>query len=280
MRAGKRPPSVRKQEQGSQSPCCGASAPGASFCPPLQGVSRPSPFPLRSQPIRRTLHRRHRLGQGKLLQNKTRASGQRTESSGSRGKPDLWRRAGSLPRGSLLRSAMENLNGDDCATDKLPKIKSSKEWLEPQPLALMQALAKEDNSAAVQLILYRENYIIKELDKCLHQHDFLNERRKELLHKRWVDHVADPLQKKIIEKVCSHKKIKKRRQEESDSFLKYVNRKTWSACPPHVFLMPRSSVGTGCVCDSEVLPRTALTEPVALTCGLFPSTGQRVFTAL
>lgn len=65
----------------------------------------------------------------------------------------------------------------------------------------------------------------EELDKCLHQHDFLNERRKELLHKRWVDHVADPLQKKIIEKVCSHKKIKKRRQEELDRFLKYVNQK-------------------------------------------------------
>lgn len=46
-----------------------------------------------------------------------------------------------------------------------------------------------------------------------------------MLYKRWVDHVADPLQKKIIEKVCSHKKIKKRRQEELDSFLKYINKK-------------------------------------------------------
>lgn len=46
-----------------------------------------------------------------------------------------------------------------------------------------------------------------------------------MLYKRWVDRVADPLQKKIIEKVCSHKKIEKRRQEESDSFIKYVNKK-------------------------------------------------------
>ncbi|XP_077885718.1 protein FAM228B isoform X5 [Ictidomys tridecemlineatus] len=46
-----------------------------------------------------------------------------------------------------------------------------------------------------------------------------------MLYKRWVDHVADPLQKKIIDKVCSHKKIKKRRQEELDSFLNYVNKK-------------------------------------------------------
>uniref|UniRef100_A0A8D1WT72 Family with sequence similarity 228 member B n=1 Tax=Sus scrofa TaxID=9823 RepID=A0A8D1WT72_PIG len=65
----------------------------------------------------------------------------------------------------------------------------------------------------------------QELDKYLKHHEFLNARRKEILHKRWIDHVADPLQKKIIEKVCSHKKIKKRRQEELDGFLKYVNKK-------------------------------------------------------
>lgn len=45
-----------------------------------------------------------------------------------------------------------------------------------------------------------------------------------MLHKRWVDNVAHPLQKKIIEKVCSHN-IKQKRQEELDNFLKYVNKK-------------------------------------------------------
>uniref|UniRef100_A0A7N9D0U2 Family with sequence similarity 228 member B n=1 Tax=Macaca fascicularis TaxID=9541 RepID=A0A7N9D0U2_MACFA len=88
-----------------------------------------------------------------------------------------------------------------------------------------EVLAKEDTEAAIQSILYRENYIIKELNKYLQHHAFLNARRKEMLYKRWVDHVADPLQKKIIEKVCSHKKIKKRRQEELDGFLKHVNKK-------------------------------------------------------
>nr|XP_012643545.1 protein FAM228B isoform X2 [Microcebus murinus] len=86
--------------------------------------------------------------------------------------------------------------------DHLFKVKTSKEWLEPQRLSFME-----------------------ELDKHVQHHEFLNARRKEILHKRWVDHVADPLQKKIIEKVCSHKNIKKRRQEESDDFLKHVNKK-------------------------------------------------------
>ncbi|XP_037669261.1 LOW QUALITY PROTEIN: protein FAM228B [Choloepus didactylus] len=120
---------------------------------------------------------------------------------------------------------MKNLDTEELITDKLPKLKNSKEWLEPQPLPFMEALANEDVDAAIQSILYRENYVIKELDKYLQHHEFLNARRKEMLHKRWVDHVADPLQKKVLGKVSSHKKIKKRRQEELDGFLKYVNKK-------------------------------------------------------
>ncbi|XP_053445131.1 protein FAM228B-like isoform X11 [Nycticebus coucang] len=106
-----------------------------------------------------------------------------------------------------------------------PKLKSSKEWLEPQSISFTEVLAKEDTDAAIESILYRENYVIKELDKCLQHHDFLKARRKEMLHKRWVDHVAEPLQKKILEKVCSYKNIKKRRQQELDSFLKHANKK-------------------------------------------------------
>ncbi|XP_057165332.1 protein FAM228B-like isoform X3 [Ursus arctos] len=120
---------------------------------------------------------------------------------------------------------MRNLDSDDLISDKLHKPTSSKEWLKPQRLSFMEALAKEDIDAAIQSILYRESYVIKELDKYLQHHDFLKARRKEMLHKRWADHVAHPLQKKIIEKVCSYKKIKKRRQEELDGFLKHVNKK-------------------------------------------------------
>ncbi|XP_059104276.1 protein FAM228B isoform X3 [Peromyscus eremicus] len=114
---------------------------------------------------------------------------------------------------------------EDMVAGTLPRRKSSKEWLEPQSLSFMEALAKEDTDAAVQSILYRENYVMKELDKYLYHHDFLNARRKEMLYKKWVECVADPLQKKIIEKVCSHKKIKKRRRQELDSFLRHVNKK-------------------------------------------------------
>nr|XP_048292621.1 protein FAM228B isoform X4 [Myodes glareolus] len=120
---------------------------------------------------------------------------------------------------------MKNGSQYDLVMGTLPKRKSSKEWLEPQSLSFMEALAKEDTDAAVQSILYRENYVMKELDKYLNHHDFLNARRKEMLYKKWVERVEDPLQKKIIEKVSSHKKIKKRRRQELENFLRYVNKK-------------------------------------------------------
>ncbi|XP_054422348.1 protein FAM228B-like isoform X1 [Pteronotus mesoamericanus] len=38
----------------------------------------------------------------------------------------------------LLGTTMKNSDGDDMITDKLPELKSSKEWLEPQPLSFME----------------------------------------------------------------------------------------------------------------------------------------------
>ncbi|XP_047379578.1 protein FAM228B isoform X9 [Sciurus carolinensis] len=56
---------------------------------------------------------------------------------------------------------MKNVDSHDLVTGTLPRIKSSKEWLQPQRLAFMEAYAKEDTDAAIQSILCREKYIIK-----------------------------------------------------------------------------------------------------------------------
>nr|XP_055233544.1 protein FAM228B isoform X8 [Gorilla gorilla gorilla] len=56
---------------------------------------------------------------------------------------------------------MKNVDSDDLVTGTLPKLKSSKEWLEPKPLCFVEVLAKEDTEAAIQSILYKENSVIK-----------------------------------------------------------------------------------------------------------------------
>ncbi|XP_044512656.1 protein FAM228B-like [Gracilinanus agilis] len=87
----------------------------------------------------------------------------------------------------------------------------------------VSGLAKDDIDAAVKTILCRENYVIKEVDKYLQHQDFLNERRREMLHKRWVENVACPLQQKIIDKVGSPRDIEKRKRLELDDYLKFKN---------------------------------------------------------
>ncbi|TKC48899.1 hypothetical protein EI555_007048 [Monodon monoceros] len=78
-------------------------------------------------------------------------------------------------------------------------------WPEPESIVLMEALAREDIDEAVYMILFRENYVAKRLDTYFQHLDVFKERRKELLHKKWTENVAKPLQQRIMEKVISYK---------------------------------------------------------------------------
>uniref|UniRef100_A0A8C6B6W0 Protein FAM228A n=1 Tax=Monodon monoceros TaxID=40151 RepID=A0A8C6B6W0_MONMO len=73
-------------------------------------------------------------------------------------------------------------------------------WPEPESIVLMEALAREDIDEAVYMILFRENYVAKRLDTYFQHLDVFKERRKELLHKKWTENVAKPLQQRIMEK--------------------------------------------------------------------------------
>ncbi|XP_051830024.1 protein FAM228B-like [Antechinus flavipes] len=102
-----------------------------------------------------------------------------------------------------------------------PTQRSSRECTEAEEVSFVENLAKEDIDAAVEIILCRESYIIEEVNKYLQRQDFLNSRRKELLHKRWTENVAFPLQQKIIDKVGSPKEIQKKKCLELDGYLRF-----------------------------------------------------------
>nr|XP_020726114.1 protein FAM228A isoform X2 [Odocoileus virginianus texanus] len=86
------------------------------------------------------------------------------------------------------------------------------------------ALAREDIDEAVYAILFRENCIAKRLDAYFQHLDAFKERRKELLHKKWTENVAKPLQQRIMEKVISYKALEKTKQENFEYFLKHTNK--------------------------------------------------------
>ncbi|XP_053445134.1 protein FAM228A-like isoform X14 [Nycticebus coucang] len=85
-------------------------------------------------------------------------------------------------------------------------------------------LAREDIDEAVHAILFRENYVVKRLDTYFQHLDTFKERRKELLHKKWVQNVVAPLQQRILEKVISYRGPEKKKQENYEYYLKDRNK--------------------------------------------------------
>ncbi|XP_054977330.1 protein FAM228A [Sorex araneus] len=105
------------------------------------------------------------------------------------------------------------------------KVEKLKGWPPPDTVALMEELAREDVDEAVHAILFRENYVVKRLDTYLKDLDALKERKKELLHKKWTENVATPLQESIIKKVLSYRGLRKKKEENFEYFLNHTRKK-------------------------------------------------------
>ncbi|XP_021058447.1 protein FAM228A [Mus pahari] len=104
-------------------------------------------------------------------------------------------------------------------------VEKLKEWPEPESVSLMEVLAREDIDKAVHAVLFRENYVVKRLDTYLQHLAVFKERRKEMLHKKWVENVVQPLQQRITDKVISHRRPGKN-QVKYDHCLKPSNKPT------------------------------------------------------
>ncbi|XP_009956474.1 PREDICTED: protein FAM228B, partial [Leptosomus discolor] len=88
-----------------------------------------------------------------------------------------------------------------------------------------------DLIASVQCILERENYFVREVDRYLRHNDFLNLRRKEILYKKWLEDVSEPLLQKIEDKMDSQssEEIRKRKDEQLTLYLNYCKKKGYVA---------------------------------------------------
>ncbi|NXI98290.1 F228B protein, partial [Psophia crepitans] len=89
----------------------------------------------------------------------------------------------------------------------------------------------QDIIASAQRILDRENYFVREVDRYLRHNDFLNLRRKEILYKKWLKDVSEPLLQKIEDKVDSQssEEIRKRKEQQLSLYLNYCKKKGYVA---------------------------------------------------
>ncbi|XP_077031258.1 protein FAM228B isoform X1 [Agelaius phoeniceus] len=83
-----------------------------------------------------------------------------------------------------------------------------------------------DIIASAQCILDRENFV-RELDRYLKHSDFLDLRKTELLYKKYLENVSEPLMQKMKNKMDSQleKEVWKRRQEQFSQYLNYCTKK-------------------------------------------------------
>ncbi|NXI37229.1 F228B protein, partial [Galbula dea] len=109
------------------------------------------------------------------------------------------------------------------------KKNNTKDCLTQKDFCPVEALpgASQDVIAAVQCILDREHYFVREVDRYLRHSDFLNLRKKEMLYKKWLENVSEPLLQKIEDKMESQtsEEIQKRKEEQHSLYLNYCNKK-------------------------------------------------------
>ncbi|NXP13624.1 F228B protein, partial [Thinocorus orbignyianus] len=84
-----------------------------------------------------------------------------------------------------------------------------------------------DVVASAQRILEREHYFVREVERYMRHNDFLNLRKKEILYKKWLEDVSEPLLQKIQDKMDnqSSEEIRKRKEEQLSLYLNYRNKK-------------------------------------------------------
>ncbi|KAH0621782.1 hypothetical protein JD844_023409, partial [Phrynosoma platyrhinos] len=91
-----------------------------------------------------------------------------------------------------------------------------------------EALVNErQNVGSAQSLLEKETYFVREVDRYLKHSDFLAQRRKEMLYKKWFENVSRPLLQKIQDKIDkqSSEEIEERKRKQLSLYLNYCNKK-------------------------------------------------------
>ncbi|NXC16004.1 F228B protein, partial [Corythaeola cristata] len=123
-------------------------------------------------------------------------------------------------------------SGFDCSRH-FGKKSNTKGWLTQKYFCHVKEVPDEsqDIIASAQCILDRENYFVREVDRYLRHNDFLNLRKKEILYKKWLEDVSEPLLQKIEDKMDSQSSedIRKRKDEQLSLYLNYCKKKGYVA---------------------------------------------------
>lgn len=130
----------------------------------------------------------------------------------------------------------DRLSGLSVDVGILHESAKMQDWLSKRMVKSLQDLSKEkersDEESRAARVLYSplletEHTFVKDLDEFLLHEDMLKQRKKELLHKQWNDHVFEPIRRQILKVIDGQdwSEVDRRKRELHRQYLEYVNRK-------------------------------------------------------
>jgi len=108
-------------------------------------------------------------------------------------------------------------------------------WLNDRQVKSLQEKADmeaKNTRKMYEAVLDSENTFVKEIQDFLSHKDMLNQRKKELLHKKWTENVSEPISKEIDAEINgpNYLELMKRKRALHKEYLEHTNKKG------HVFL--------------------------------------------
>lgn len=110
--------------------------------------------------------------------------------------------------------------------DQMTKIQN---WISEKSIRNVQEKADPERQETKKLyspLLEEENGFVKEIDDFVTNKEYLDLRKKEMLHKKWNDRVYEPLQKEIYKEMKKHyPRVESRKRTLYNNYVDYCNRR-------------------------------------------------------
>ncbi|OWF50955.1 protein FAM228B-like isoform X5 [Mizuhopecten yessoensis] len=140
-------------------------------------------------------------------------------------------------KGRKSRQGAETTNGDTGMDSQslIGQTMRVQDWLNEKTVKGLQEKSDIETREARKLyepLLQTEDTFVKNLEEYITYKDVMEQRKKEMLHKKWNDRVFEPLRKNIIDAMDSDDwpELDRRKRELHKQYLEFTNQKG------HVFL--------------------------------------------
>ncbi|XP_078001478.1 protein FAM228B-like [Glandiceps talaboti] len=140
----------------------------------------------------------------------------------------LSRRPWSTPNPSRTGTSVSSRASSSSvrSLDQMAKIQN---WISEKSIRNIQEKADPETKETKKMymsLLDEENGFVKEVDEFVSNKEYLDLRKKEMLHKKWSERVYDPLQAQVYKGMKrEYSNVERRKRDLHDDYVDYCNRR-------------------------------------------------------